>query len=229
MSMTGPPVAQAAQFTYGARLPPVLTLPRQRRRPLRAAGRAALAPIARLTLRQRRLGAALAALAAVIAAAVFLAIRPAGPAASADGSRISVVNVATAATAAPITDSASAAQVLDQLDQLRERAFAQRDPQLFDEVYASADLRGEEAATLTALVAPGCALAGVRTTYSGVRLVPATAGGISVTATASLSPSTLVCAGDRSPVGGAAPTSLLIGLQRGPDGRYRITSLQPGG
>jgi hypothetical protein len=247
--MTGPPVAQAAQFTYGARLPPVLTLPRPRRRPLRVATRTVLAPMARLTVRQRRLGAAAASVAAVIAAAVFLLIRPAGPtvpAVPADESRLAVVSVATATTTGPtpaptsgptpvlstaiITDSAAAARVLDELDQLRERAFAQRDPQLFAQVYASADLRNEETATMTALVAPGCTLTGVRTTYSGVRLVPATAGGISLTATASLSPSTLACAGDRSsPVDGAAPTSLLIGLQRGPDGRYRIASLQPGG
>jgi Protein kinase domain len=81
---------------------------------------------------------------------------------------------------APVTDAeadgidirtaADAARVLAGLAAVRERAYAQRRPDLLAGVYASAALLAADSQQLYRSVPAGCGLSGVRTGYRGLRL-----------------------------------------------------------
>jgi eukaryotic-like serine/threonine-protein kinase len=230
------PAPSDGQFTYGVRLPDIdpANLPRPRRLRIPDAARVRLA---RVRVRRNRVGVGLAVAGAVaIAIAAFVMVRapgsdqPSGRApsgatlAAATGS---LTPSGSGSSAPSITDTGTAATVLADLDEVRERAFAERAPQLLAQVYVSAELLAEDTATLNAVVQVGCTLTGVRTAYSNIRLVPGETGAIAVVATATLAPSTLVCGG--SPAGnlaGASATTLRIELARSPGAQYRIASQQ---
>jgi hypothetical protein len=148
------------------------------------------------------------------------------PAAPVPRSSAMVSSSAEGARASALTRAADAVAVLNDLDSLRQRAFAERDAELLDQVYVAGALRAQDSATLTALVGPGCSLRGLHTVYSDVRLVPAATGSVAMTATAVLSPSTLIC-GSAPPttVPGTAATPLRIELTD-TAGRYLISTQQ---
>jgi hypothetical protein len=197
--------------------------------------------------------------AAVVAAATFALIRPAS---GSDSPHASTLAAETSRATAPKTptqvapsssmtdtplagssptatasgpaliDSTTALAVLNQLDSVRQRAFAQRDVPLLDQVYVAGDLRDQDSATLTRLVAPGCSLHDVHTVYSDVRLVAAATGQVAVAVTAALSKSTLTCGagneGNQAPsttLPGTGPTLLRIELTRTAAG-YLISAQQ---
>lgn len=123
-------------------------------------------------------------------------------------------------------DDAAARRVLAGLDAVRARAYAHRDPSLFDRVYATARLRRQDAAQLRAIVPAGCGLAGVHTRYRHVSVVTRRADRVEVRAQAALQASRLLCAGrpaGQAPAG--RPTRLHIVLQR-VEGRYLIAALR---
>jgi hypothetical protein len=120
-------------------------------------------------------------------------------------------------------DAAGAAALLRSLDKVREQAFARRDPALLSRVYVPGPLLVQDTAVLERVVPRGCALAGVHTAYTSVR-VEISGDRPVVTTQATLAPSTLTCGGARSGVAaGEGPTSLRIELARQHDG-YRIAS-----
>jgi hypothetical protein len=129
----------------------------------------------------------------------------------------------TAAPAQVETPSPSTgwAATLTGLDVQRAAAYAARDPARLRRVYADGPLLAADIAQLTRLVPAGCVLTGVRTRYERVSAT-GRAGRVTVTATATLHPSKLVCAGhDRGVAPGAGPARLALDLVRTADG-YRI-------
>jgi hypothetical protein len=124
------------------------------------------------------------------------------------------------------------AAVLAALDAVRERAFAERRPELLAEVYASSSLLAADTEQLTSTVPVGCRLVGVRTGYrdpqpvaaAGNRPVgnpstgspptrnpPAGVRSVAVTVTATLPSASLRCAGVvRSRTRPAGPTRLRL-------------------
>jgi hypothetical protein len=137
------------------------------------------------------------------------------------------INSAPAPSGAPVLDSTAAQRELARLAQLREEAFAQRSASLLSAVYPSGALLSQDVALLTRVVPPGCALIGVHTSYSDVRIAAATAGHAVILTNATLTPSQLRCA-HRGPVAapGRGPTRLRIELQS-TAGAYRVTNQQP--
>ncbi len=112
------------------------------------------------------------------------------------------------------------------LDATRERAFAQRRPELLDDVYASTSLRDQDAQLIDKLIPEGCGLLGVRTTYSDIHPVSMVPTTVVLTARASLAASTLECGSITSATAPAVPsTGLRITLVRG-GGGYLISALQ---
>jgi len=111
--------------------------------------------------------------------------------------------------------AADYAQALTELDGIRERAFAQRRPDLLDSLYASPELQARDAAMIAGLVPVDCGLFGVRTTYRDVRQVRSAADSVVVRATASLAASTLECGSATSgSAAGLPPTPMEITLVR---------------
>jgi hypothetical protein len=231
------PAPSDGQFTYGARLPEIdpANLPRPRR--IRIISDRTRVRFARGPVRRHRIGVGLAAAGVVvIAIAAFVVLRVPGRDQQADRAPSAVTLAAATGSLNPsgsvssspsIVDAGTAAVVLAGLDQLRERAFAERAPQLLAQVYVSAELLTEDTATLNAVVRVGCTLTGVRTAYSNIRMVPGETGGIAVVATATLASSTLMCGGSPAAnVAGASATMLRIELTRSPGAHYRIASQQ---
>ena len=127
----------------------------------------------------------------------------------------------------PVLDADGAVRALDQLDALRERAFATDAPQLLAKVYQPGTLLAQDTALLTGMIRPGCGLIGVHTVYSAVRVVAAVAAHPVVLASATLSPSRLVCGQTQAGTAlGQGPTTLRIALSLVGDG-YRIAGQQP--
>ena len=90
---------------------------------------------------------------------------------------------------------------LPALDAIRSRAFLTRDARLLARVYLPGPLLTADTATLRRIVPAGCGLSGVRTTYRALK-VARHGEHLTVTATATLSASRLICAGR---VTGTAP------------------------
>jgi hypothetical protein len=112
------------------------------------------------------------------------------------------------------------------LDEQRARAFAVRDPALLRRVYSAGPLLAADTALLRRIVPAGCGLTGARTRYDGVR-VSAHGDQLTLTATATLAPSRLICHGtQRGVAAGAGPTRLRLQLIRTSDG-YRIAAERP--
>jgi hypothetical protein len=132
---------------------------------------------------------------------------------------------------APAPSSAPAPQpsfdaraVLATLDGARARAYAQRDPALLSEVYASARLLQRDRAQLRALVPTGCALRGLHSRFRSIRVVERTAQAVSVQARVLVAASRLTCAGmssARVPAGTPAALRMTL-VRRG--GRYLIAA-----
>jgi hypothetical protein len=101
---------------------------------------------------------------------------------------------------------------LSVLDAQRAKAYATGDAALLRKVYVPGPLLTADTALLRRIVPGGCGLAGARTSYSAVRAVP-NGNGVVVTATATLSPSQLLCDGHRRGAApGAGPTTLRLEL-----------------
>jgi hypothetical protein len=124
--------------------------------------------------------------------------------------------VAGVPAAAPQPPRAAIAAALARLDSVRERAFAQRRPNLLAAVYPPGALLAQDTALVTRMAPSGCGLQGMRTTYSDVKPVVSTkAGSLTVTVRALLAPSTLVCHSRLAGrVAGAGPATLRIELVR---------------
>jgi hypothetical protein len=147
------------------------------------------------------------------------------------GARPPAAGPTVGAPAAALTTERLAA-VLGALDSVRERAFAERRPELLTQVYASPALLAADTAQLTSTVPAGCGLVGVRTDYRSPELAApvgsAPAGSVAVTVTATLSPATLSCAGlMRSRTRPAGPTTLRL-LLVDSGGGWRIASQRLG-
>jgi eukaryotic-like serine/threonine-protein kinase len=204
-----PRVSDAAPITRGARLPSPMPPARHRAR-----GRSLAVPAAILLVA-----------AAIVAAAVWwprTASR--SPVAAPPPSRSSRVEATP--SAGPL-DAAGAERVLTRLDALRSRALAARDPQPLAEVYSSGALLARDQALVGALVPPGCGLRGVRTAYRDLRIASASRTSLTLTVTASLRRSTLVCGGTAAGhAAGRQPTRLALTLTRSAAG-WRIAELHP--
>jgi hypothetical protein len=97
---------------------------------------------------------------------------------------------------AGIRTAADAARVLAQLAAVRERAYAQRRPELLAGVYSSAPLLAADTRQLYRSVPAGCGLSGVRTSYQGLSLGSgAGTRSVQLSATASLPSAVLSCQG----------------------------------
>jgi serine/threonine protein kinase len=128
---------------------------------------------------------------------------------------------ATSATGAQPSD-AELSRTLAELDLVRQEAFAQRRPDLLDQLYSSADLRARDTATILGLVPSGCGLIGVRTTYTQVHRVSGDSESVVLNASAELAPSTLRCGIDvMGSADGLGSTALQITLVPATAG-YRI-------
>jgi hypothetical protein len=105
------------------------------------------------------------------------------------------------------------AGTLAALDARRAQAFATRDPRLLETVYPPGALRNADTKLLTRIVPPGCALVGVHSRYAAVHVAGRSGSSVTVTTTATLPPSTLMCAGRaRGTAGGTGPTRLRVRL-----------------
>ena len=119
------------------------------------------------------------------------------------------------------------AAVLDRLDARRSAAFAQRDVAALRDVYLPGPLLQADTALLLRLVPPGCGLAGVRNSYSGVRPVTRHAADVVVHAEVALRPSQLRCGGTvRASAPGSPPAALTLTLRRVAGG-YRLAGIRP--
>lgn len=128
------------------------------------------------------------------------------------------------ATGGPVASPPAAAMspdrlavLLTALDAVRERAFAERRPELLSQVYASPALLAADTAQLIRSVPAGCRLTGVHTGYrdptvgAPADMVPVRS--VTVTVTATLAPAILSCAGVvRSRTRPAGPTALRLRL-----------------
>jgi hypothetical protein len=133
----------------------------------------------------------------------------------------------TAGPAAGPLDVSAALQVLTSLDATRAQAFAARDPQPLVRVYRSATLLARDRATLDALVPPGCGLRGARTSYRDLHVIRADRTSLTLTVTARLAPSNLVCGGTAAgQAAGTPPTRLAVTLTRAAVG-WQVDSLHP--
>jgi len=122
---------------------------------------------------------------------------------------------------------------LDALDARRAQAYERRDARLLDDVYADPRLRADDAATLSRLVPRGCGLFDVRTSYSAVTQVEASAARAVLVVSAKLGNARLVCSGKpRSTTPPSAATRLRIELARSAHGvrivrQQLVSSAQP--
>jgi hypothetical protein len=108
--------------------------------------------------------------------------------------------------------------LLDRLDATRAQAFATRNAALLRRVYVPGALLRADTALLARLVPAGCGLTGARTTYSALH-VGRHAGRYTVTVTASLAASRLVCHGTvRGNAPRAGPARLRLELADTSDG-----------
>ncbi len=113
---------------------------------------------------------------------------------------------------------------LPALDAIRSRAFRTRDTRLLARVYVPGPLLAADAALLRRIVPAGCGLSGVRTSYRGVHAAVHGAH-VTVTATATLASSRLVCDGQVSGTApGTGPDRLRVVLARTASG-LRIAEL----
>jgi hypothetical protein len=133
---------------------------------------------------------------------------------------------AAAASVGPL-DVPAALGVLTRLDATRARAFAARDPQPLTRVYGSTALLARDRAALDALVPPGCGLRGARTSYRDLRVVRADGSSITLTVTATVAPSDLVCGGTAAGrAAGTPPIRLAVTLTRTARG-WQVAALHP--
>lgn len=109
---------------------------------------------------------------------------PAGPVAS-------LPAAGTAGSASP----ADPVAILARLDQLRSAAYAQRRPELLEQVYRSASLLAADTAQLLRSVPAGCLLTGLDTDYRQLQASNDTAGRLRIRTLASLPAGALACAG----------------------------------
>jgi serine/threonine protein kinase len=186
-------------ITHPLRPPPRPTLPSRRMRAARR--RRHLVPLG---------------IAVVLAVAVGAAVVTRSHWRSTTPSDIRPPAVSSVSAAAPQPPPAAIASALARLDSVRERAFAERRPNLLAAVYPPGPLLAQDTALVTRMARSGCGLRGMHTTYSDVKPAVSTkAGSLTVTARALLAPSTLVChsrlAGRAA---GAGPATLRIGLVR---------------
>jgi hypothetical protein len=117
---------------------------------------------------------------------------------------------------------------LRKLDGLRAQAYAQRRPELLDQVYSSNALLAGDRAQLTRSVPPGCVLVGLSTGYSGLRASAQASGALDVQVDAQLPPATLTCPGQPvSRTAGVGPVLLVLVL-RDTGAGLRIASQRQG-
>ncbi len=115
----------------------------------------------------------------------------------------------------------SAYGVLVALDHARSRAYARRDPTLLTQVYSSALLLARDRTRLLTTVPRGCALTGLRTTFSEVQAPPLSSR-TRVHARVAVHGATLACRGAPSePAVPGSPVAMTIELRRTAGG-YRI-------
>ncbi len=227
------PAGASAQFTHSVRAALRPTLPTARRHRLAGLGRrrtawvvvvaaALLSAVAGGVTFVRAHGSAGRQVEAVGASSPLRAISPSSAGSS---SVTSTARRTTPSTATPPADTAAVA--LAALDAVREQAFGRNQPALLAKVYAPGPLLAQDAALLARVVPPGCALVGLRTSYSTLQTTSAGPDRLVLRVRATLAPSTLLCAGARSATAsGGGPANLRIELLRSADGAYRIASQQ---
>ncbi|HET6209582.1 MAG TPA: hypothetical protein VFD94_04325, partial [Jatrophihabitans sp.] len=86
------------------------------------------------------------------------------------------------------------AGILTRLDRLRSAAYAQRRPELLEQVYRSSTLLAADTAQLLRSVPAGCQLTGLNTDYRQLQ-ASSTAGRLQIRTVASLPAGALACAG----------------------------------
>jgi hypothetical protein len=128
-----------------------------------------------------------------------------------------------------IRTAADAARILAELAAVRERAYAQRRPDLLTGVYASPALLAADSQQLYRSVPAGCGLSGVRTGYRGLSLVTGEGTrSVAITATAFLPSAVLSCQhGGRDQTRPTGAIRLRLVLADAGDG-WRIVSERPG-
>lgn len=115
--------------------------------------------------------------------------KPISPADSADPAKL-----AGPASSASVASSTGPAAILARLDRLRSQAYAERRPELLQQVYRSTSLLASDTAQLLRTVPAGCRLTGLVTDYQQLQ-ASSTAGRLQIRTLASLPAGALACAG----------------------------------